>query len=162
MTDKERMYANPLEWKLMVAKNAGHTKVTYDELNGLVETINRQQAEISEYKDKCEKCGAKTRVCIESLQNNIAEKQAEIERLEGLSKHHQFLINELNIGIAEFRAEVIKEFADLSIKKICENVSAPTPSESYIVERCNQVIYNLVKEMTEPSLLDKKFGGEQG
>lgn len=46
MTDKERMYANPLEWKLMVAKSTGHTKVTYDELNGLVETIKSQQAEI--------------------------------------------------------------------------------------------------------------------
>ena len=50
MTDKEIMYANPLEWKLMVAKNTGHTKVTYDELNELVETINRQQAEIEELK----------------------------------------------------------------------------------------------------------------
>lgn len=46
MTDREHMYANPLEWKLMVAKNTGHTVVTYDELYGLVETINSQQAEI--------------------------------------------------------------------------------------------------------------------
>jgi hypothetical protein len=46
MTDKEIMYANPLEWKLMVAKNTGNTKVTYDELNGLVETVKSQQAEI--------------------------------------------------------------------------------------------------------------------
>ena len=45
------------------------------------------------------------------------------------------------------KAEAIKEFADLAIKSICEKVSAPTPSESYIVEKCNQVIDDLVKEM---------------
>ena len=44
MTDKERMYANPLEWKLMVAKNIGNTKVTYDELNWLkLSKANRQR-----------------------------------------------------------------------------------------------------------------------
>ena len=47
----------------------------------------------------------------------------------------------------EIKAEAVKEFADLSIKRICEQVSAPTPSESYIVERCNQEIDNLLKEM---------------
>ena len=47
----------------------------------------------------------------------------------------------------EIKAEAYKEFADLSIKRICEEVSAPTPSESYIVEKCNQTIDNLYKEL---------------
>lgn len=49
--------------------------------------------------------------------------------------------------ISEIKAEALKEFVDLSIRRICEEVSAPTSSESYIVEKCNQTIYNLMKEM---------------
>jgi DNA-binding ferritin-like protein (Dps family) len=46
----------------------------------------------------------------------------------------------------KIKAEAYKEFADLSIRRICEEVSAPTPSESYIVEKCNQTIDELLKE----------------
>lgn len=45
------------------------------------------------------------------------------------------------------KSEAVKEFAELTIKDICEQVNAPTPSESYIVEKCNQVIVNRLKEM---------------
>lgn len=75
--------------------------------------------------------------------NLINRQQAEIERLQ--KENNQFA--DLGKMYSEIRAEAIKEFADLSIKRICENVNAPTPSESYVVEKCNQVIDNLVKEM---------------
>lgn len=52
-------------------------------------------------------------------------------------------------NLREFSNTVRKEFADSVIKNICEQVNAPTPSESYVVEKCNQVIDNLVKEMEE-------------
>jgi hypothetical protein len=73
MTDKEIIKALECYQSIDIVKSG-------------LDLINRQQAEISEYKDKCERCGAKTRVCIENLQNNIAEKQAEIERLTTLSE----------------------------------------------------------------------------
>lgn len=47
------------------------------------------------------------------------------------------------------RNEGAKGFADLVIKNICERVNAPMPSESYIVERCIEVIQNTVKEAAE-------------
>lgn len=47
--------------------------------------------------------------------------------------------------IERAKAEAIKEFADLAIKAICEKVSAPTPTESYIVEKCIETIDNLEK-----------------
>ena len=39
----------------------------------------------------------------------VENQQAEIEKLNALSKHHQTLINMLNEGIAEAKAEAIKE-----------------------------------------------------
>lgn len=44
------------------------------------------------------------------------------------------------------KLEATREFADLAIKTICEQVCAPTPSESYIVEKCNQIIDDLAKK----------------
>lgn len=52
-----------------------------------------------------------------------------------------------DIARKQLRAEAITEFEDLAIKRICEKVVAPTPSESYIVEKCNQIIYETAKEM---------------
>lgn len=70
----------------------------------------------------------------------INRQKDEIERLK------EFIVETRRCD-KEIKFETIKEFADLSIKRICEQVSAPTPSESYIVERCNEEIDNLVKEM---------------
>lgn len=39
----------------------------------------------------------------------INRQKSKIERLENLSKHHQTLINMLNNGIAEARAEAVKD-----------------------------------------------------
>lgn len=109
MTDKEIMYANPLEWKLMVAKNTGHTKVTYDELlNELVEAINRQQAELEDarigvksYKGKYESA-VKT---AKELQTLVDEQQAEIEELK------KVVIDDYASEYdSKIRAEAIKEF----------------------------------------------------
>lgn len=74
MTDKERMYANPLDWKLMVARNTGHTVVTYDELSGLVEIIDRQQAEIERKDEKIEELAE---VLSNSIRIRYAEARAE-------------------------------------------------------------------------------------
>ena len=82
-----------------------------------------------------------------SLKMHYEEAQAEIERLNKVYQANQQLINALNKSYFLAKSKAYKEFADLSIKRICEQVSAPTPSESYIVERCNQEIYNLLKEM---------------
>ena len=46
-------------------------------------------------------------------------------------------------------AESSSVFADLAIKAICEKVCAPTPTQSDVVERCIEVIRELVKELTE-------------
>ena len=60
---------------------------------------------------------------------------------------------EILIGLVEVddrlktaKVEAVKEFADLAIKTICEKVNAPIPSESYIVEKCIEIIDDLVKE----------------
>ncbi len=82
----------------------------------------------------------------------ITEKQqAEIENLkkfcndfsETLSKNHS------KAEVEKWQAvdSAINGFADEAIKRICERVAAPTHLQSYIVERCNEEIHNLVKEM---------------
>ncbi len=65
-------------------------------------------------------------ICQEDLHRDALDlincKNAEVERLEALSKHHQTLINMLNEGIAEARAEAIKEFAErVKDKMFCED-----------------------------------------
>lgn len=104
-------------------------------IQNVADLINNQQEEIEEHNNNCEKCGAKTRECIESLQNNIAEKQAEIEKLNvelvgmrgacnSYKMHYDNTKAELerlqtetkyfsDIGkmYSEIRAEAIKEFA---------------------------------------------------
>ena len=94
-----------------------------------------------------------------TLQKTLAEKNAEIERRKNnlfckVVIDEEEMRNIINEKVAEFeldiesiKSEAIKEFADLAIKAICEKVSAPTPTESYIVEKCIEAIDNLVKEM---------------
>lgn len=66
-----------------------------------------------------------------------------IERL----KTKLFLALHTDTAKRNIESEAIKRFEDKVIKRICERVVAPTPSQSYIVERCNEVIHDLVKEM---------------
>ncbi len=96
--------------------------------------INRQKAEIEEIVHKLE--------CL--LCHATGGK---------LSKHtypldimYTFVNDEIQDYCEEARSEAVKEFVDLAIKTICEKVNAPSPSESYIVEKCIEVIDNLLKE----------------
>lgn len=115
-------------------------------IQSAINSINRLQAKVIKEQNKNSK-----------LRNERNHLQAEIERLKECPK----CVYEYDAEIMEYcvqgpcpnfqtveqiKAEAYKEFADLSIKRICEQVSAPTPSKSYIVERCNQEIYNLLKE----------------
>ncbi len=77
----------------------------------------------------------------------LREKDAEIERLNVELQAMRCAANSYKMHYESARAEVITVFADLAIKRICEKVVAPTPSESYIVEKCNQIIYETEKEM---------------
>ena len=114
----------------------------------------------------CESCDFETTNCplVEEMEcrsllaqkalDLITRQRTEIERLkEEKSKLENKidemypLVMQLPNAMQQAKSEAYKEFADLSIKRICEQVSAPTPSKSYIVERCNQEIYNLLKEM---------------
>ena len=73
----------------------------------------------------------------------INRQKAEIERLKGLKKHHQELINELNKGIAEAKAEAIKEFAE-RLKK--NKLHVEDEGQIFKMVHCYD-IDNLVKEM---------------
>lgn len=106
--------------------------------------------EIIKALEYCKDCSANLNVEIIDL---ITRQRAEIERLkEEKSKLENKidemypLVMQLPNAMQQAKSEAYKEFANLSIKRICEQVSAPTPSKSYIVERCNQEIYNLLKE----------------
>lgn len=144
MTDKERMYANPLEWKLMVAKNTGHTKVTYDELNGLVETINRQQAEIERLKDEV----------------STARRKALLEasgKFAGHSDYHGDTVLVKLICMAEgkevgearpldkneIKAEAIKEYIEKCIMEFCCG-RGDDRMDCYI---CEDDFFEIMKEM---------------
>ena len=98
----------------------------------------------------CAKCGFKDKYLFIVIENTLDL----INRLQAENKKLQNTLDDvldrepLLVERAEkyAKAEAYKEFAELSIKRICEQVSAPTPSESYIVEKCNQTIDNLLKE----------------
>ncbi len=96
-----------------------------------------KECEECHYYNDCEKS---TRLALDL----INRQKAEIERLKPF---RDAAYDALKTNYFAIKAEAIKEFADLSIKRICKNVTAPTPTESYIVERCSQEIDNLVKEM---------------
>ena len=85
------------------------TKSGENVLVNALDLISRQQAEIEEHKNNCEKCGAKTRECIESLQNIIAEKQAEIERLQNTLDD---VLDRQPILVARAEKYAVEEFAD--------------------------------------------------
>ena len=104
--------------------------------------------------DACKEChynNVGAPICIAYCTKDALElmyrQESEIERLQKEVNLVSIQFQDLQERTYEIKAEAVKEFADLSIKRICEQVSAPTPSESYIVERCNQEINNLAKEM---------------
>ena len=78
-------------------------------MQNALDLINRYEKEKSKawelFKKKCDENIELQMIC--------DKQKAEVERLQGLSKHHQILINELNNGIAE----AYKEFADILINE---------------------------------------------
>lgn len=70
-------------------------------------------------------------------------------------KNCQFLATHKNTTVegctafkseSDLKAEAFKEFADLAIKKIYENVT-PIPQQRYLVKMCIEEIENTKKEM---------------
>ena len=89
------------------------------------------------------KCSVRLGFDLEREVFNLLNRQkAEIERLKGLSKHHRILITELNNGIADAKAEAIKEFAEM-VKKY----QVMLFNEIYSNKGFSNAIDNLVKEM---------------
>jgi predicted nuclease with TOPRIM domain len=130
MTDKERMYANPLEWKLMVAKNTGCVKVLYDELNGLLETINRLETENKNYSHNIKKLTEDHR----KLQIRLRKEQ------------HQF--EDLGKMYSEIRAEAIKEFAEKLRREFpIEPMGYSGIGSMYSADGIRSKVNSLVKEM---------------
>lgn len=78
----------------------------------------------------------------------INRQKAEIEKLQADNSSMQSTLAKMSMGLEEAKAEAIKEFAEQAKHRLCL-------SGDYLEE-----LDNLVKEMTEPSLLDKKIGGD--
>ena len=103
------------------------------------ETINRQKAEI------------------QRLQSILLKFVREINNFE--NKHNidtsdfsliPILEEEKNNLVKQIKAEAIKEFADLSIKNICKNVT-PIPQQKYLINMCIKEIEKTKKEMVGES-----------
>ena len=105
-----------------------------------LDLINRLEKKNEAYKYYYEEC-------LKDLKNaNTENEKLKAKPIFVNSKIYDKQMEQKNI-----KAEARKEFAELVIKNICEQVNAPTPSESYIVEKCNQVIDETLKEMKENS-----------
>lgn len=81
-----------------------------------LDLINRQKVEIEKHKNNCEKCGAKTRECIESLHNIIAEQQTEIKKLNTIRSrliYDSGTLTKISDELYQkIKAEAVKEFAE--------------------------------------------------
>lgn len=84
---------------------------------------------------------------IERLKNEVFAKEQECIDMQEQRDSVEYNLELLKQEKSVVKAEAVKKFAELVIKRICENVNAPTPSESYIVEKGNQVIDETLKEM---------------
>jgi hypothetical protein len=137
-------------------ENDPETKTFLSIKSDIVDLINRQQAEIEEarigvksYKGKYESA-VKT---AQELQTIIAEKQAEIERLQIRLRKERHQFADLGKMYSEIRAEAIKEFAERLhchcqsiINDEWNNKVCPV-SWASAYEEIEEVIDNLVKEM---------------
>lgn len=108
-------------------------------------------------KDDCEHCPlVEIDGCLTTLFHKgyildlINRQQAEIEGLQREIETKNGVVLEIFENKSAFervaRVKAIKEFANLLIKRIRENVT-PIPQQRYLVKMCIQEIYNLVKEM---------------
>lgn len=102
------------------------------EIDRLQKELKKQIDEKHEFKAEIERLKAEADQIAEDYSNLVIEKDELFDEAEKLIK--------------KARAEAVKEFVDLAIKKICEKVNTPSPTESYIVEKCIETIDNLLKE----------------
>ena len=119
-----------------------------------LDIINRQKVEIEKHKNNCEKCGAKTRECIESLHNIIAEQQAEIKELNTIRSrliYDSGTLTKISDELYQkIKAEAVKEFAERLKARIIEDFL------KYNTDTTIGYIDNLVKEMTEVEINQRK------
>ena len=99
-----------------------------------LDIIKRQQAEIEKYKNNCEKCGAKTRECIEGLHNIIAEQQAEIKELNTIRSRWIYdsgTLTEISDELYQkIKAKAVNEFADR-----LKSLGRFTSSDRYYIDK---------------------------
>lgn len=111
--------------------------------NYALDLINRQKAEIEKHKNNCEKCGAKTRECIESLHNIIAEQQAEIKELNTIRSrliYDSGTLTKISDELYQkIKAEAVKEFAE-RLKKVWFDNGYESPDVDF-----EDFVDNLVK-----------------
>lgn len=124
--------------------------------NGLqiysLDLIKRLQDENDRYKEKCSKCGEKTRKTIIYLQDLLAEQKAEIERLRGMVSQNEGVLPQYETLII---SEAIKEFAEELKRRLIAGGIFPVLVKNEIG--------NLVKEMTEgkqDAVQDTRAGAE--
>ena len=99
-------------------------------------------------RNECDKCILQKECESNPFYSAIAKHALDfINRQKVFIESQNQLISELALISKNAKVEAYKEFADLAIQDICEKVTAPTPSESYIAERCIEQIDNLLKEM---------------
>lgn len=99
-----------------------------------LDIINRQKAEIEKHKNNCEKCGAKTRECIESLHNIIAEQQAEIKELNTIRSrliYDSGTLTKISDELYQkIKAEAVKEFMER-----LKSLGRFTSSDRYYIDK---------------------------
>ena len=81
---------------------------------------------------------------LEDILDLINRQKAEIDRLNNEADRLSQVVLYHDGDIAD----AIKDFADLSIKRICENVT-PIPQQKYLVNMCIQEIENTKKKWLE-------------
>lgn len=114
----------------------------YSELNSMsTQDIKNALEEASKNLEKCTE-PFEARDIIKQQQETIESQKAEIERLEIKIEG----VQEANAILREHIKKAIKEFADLAIKRICENVT-PIPQQRYLIKMCIEEIENTKKEM---------------
>ncbi|MBQ3543529.1 MAG: hypothetical protein IJA34_00830 [Lachnospiraceae bacterium] len=132
--------------------------------------ISNQNKEISRL-TLLAKLGKKRADDYRAMRDRALKAEAELEKLkeaseEAVSCFHRMesLYNIKCMELKVAKAEATKEFAErlnttLAGYEICF-IENQDWSARNTIQQISAEIYNLVKEMTEPSLLDKKFGGD--
>jgi hypothetical protein len=108
-----------------------------------LDLIKRKNAEI-EWLEKNKRLADEL---IEQMRITINNRTTENQKLKLNNEELKIINKNLDKLFLKARAEAIKEFENLAEKRICEKVNAPTPTESYIVEKCIEVVWQIAKEM---------------